>query len=356
MPCSEKMKQRTKKIALLLSVCIVVMLVTAYILTDRHDMLQRSQKVAVITGWAEFHPILNPLAFQYTWLSDDTLLFARENGKDEMAIRNFFRRNIAKNTEEEIYPLSTLMRHVDARHGILLSQDSSSFVARGLSLEYAGLVNWKRNQLYSLHTEEGSWVWLRDGRNLALMGSENQSSFSVAVIRSMASPLKTKRMRFKSDIPFAWNSEIADCGDHFSIFVHGDYNTQDKTADVYESGLGTEPYKEHKHTIHLPDEAELFECHLSPKGDKVAFLLSFEQERAWEKILVRFFPTYTQIKQRRMELWVSDLKGETYSLGEIKLPRTSKNSRMPYSIKWLPDGKRMSYIYDNAIWITSTYK
>jgi len=348
------MKQRTKtKTAILLSICIVAMIATAYVLTDRRDLLQRSDKVTTITGWAEYQPSSSPLEFDHLWLSNDTILFARGGRATEPYVYHFFRRNVVDNTEEEMHQLSASLHDVSAFHGIYPSPDAAWFVAPRARIEDADLVSVHSKRSYVLHPTIGRCFWLKDGHQFAFL--DGNDKFSEAIIRDIDSPLKTRRVRLKTEIPFTPYWQIRDCGDHFSVLTLSEYPYEAKQMDVYETGFGIEPFREQKHRIPIPVEAELRECRLSPQGDRVAFLLYVEQQTLLETILRRFLPTFTQPKQQRIELWISGLKGDAHCLGVMRLPDTPDISR-PYSMKWLPDGKRISYIYDNAIWIITADK
>jgi len=343
------MKLRTKtKTAILLPVGIVVLIVTAYVLTDRRDLLQRSRKVAVTEDWAEFEPFFSRLEFDYTWLSNDTILFARGGRTSEAGGYHFFRRNIVDNTETEMEQLSASMRNVSAFHGTYPSPDAAWLVAPRERIVDADLVSLRRKQSYFLHPTDGRCFWMKDSRQFAFLVGDDK--FSEAIIRSTDSPLKTKHVRLKTEIPFTSYWQIRDCGDHFSVLTLSEYPYEAKQMDVYETGFGLEPFREQKHTISIPAEAELKECRLSPQGDRVAYLLYSDQESPPEKILRRLFHAYTRTKPGRNELWIADLKGGSRCIGVLKLPSTP-DPVQPYSIRWLPDGKRISYLYDGGIWI-----
>ena len=59
----------------------------------------------------------------------------------------------------------------------------------------------------------------------------------------------------------------------------------------------------------------------------------------------RLFPALKTLPQARVSLWVSNLDGSRMKeLGYVK------GIAFIPSLRWLPDGKRMSFIYDKALY------
>jgi len=189
-----KLRAKTKS-AILLLICTVATVVTAYLLTDRRDLLQRSRKAVSIEDWAEYHPFVSPLEFDYTWLSNETILFAR-GGASERGEYRFFRRNIVDNKEEEMHKLSASLHKVSAFHGIYPSPDAAWLVAPRERIEDADLLSVYSKRSYFLHPTEGRCFWLKDGHQFAFL--EGNDKFSEAIIRDTDSPLKTRRVRLKT--------------------------------------------------------------------------------------------------------------------------------------------------------------
>lgn len=94
------------------------------------------------------------------------------------------------------------------------------------------------------------------------------------------------------------------------------------------------PQSVHKYTVELPSGQAVCAMKFSPSGDKVAWVLIDTRSRS------------------TVSLWISELRGRgLHPLGEI---RYADKNQMPYNgiweLQWLPDGKRLSFLYQDALW------
>jgi hypothetical protein len=105
-------------------------------------------------------------------------------------------------------------------------------------------------------------------------------------------------------------------------------------------------------TIHLPGLAS--DVHVSPQGDRMAWLLQNNRALPWDTLLHRLFPAWRMVKHFSMSLWVSRLDGsQMHEVGSIVLRSPAVRAGQiswPWNIRWLPGGKRLSFLYNDALW------
>src|SRR5262249_55625630 len=106
---------------------------------------------------------------------------------------------------------------------------------------------------------------------------------------------------------------------------------------------------------------------ISPQGDRVAWAFETDSVPSWSSWLHKIFPSYRVTSHHVCELWVSRLDGnDMHEVGHLELnPQTSiPQSSMavarqlltyalqdhPDQIRWLPDGKRLSFLYKDALY------
>lgn len=108
----------------------------------------------------------------------------------------------------------------------------------------------------------------------------------------------------------------------------------------------------HTYSFQCPLGGALSDSTLSPSGTSVAFLqLSESQSVPGGAQSLNGSPTEPVIRQ---SLWVGQLNGNhtLRCLGVIDVPNSSQFSESDTlaQIRWLPDGKRLSFLYKRALW------
>src|SRR5262249_15860372 len=94
----------------------------------------------------------------------------------------------------------------------------------------------------------------------------------------------------------------------------------------------------HQWVISLPDGAKANEIALSPRGDLRAWRFSFERS------------TSSGTKVSSEELWVSQLDGTYMRLIGWVEARPPLYDDLAGSLRWTPDGKNLSFIYQKALY------
>jgi hypothetical protein len=107
------------------------------------------------------------------------------------------------------------------------------------------------------------------------------------------------------------------------------------------------------HALALPSETRIVEVVLSPQGDRLAWLL-YAVRHPWPAWLPQRFPWLHADLQHSMGVWVSNLDGSAmHEIGEVILEKGGTKQtpppQEPMILRWLPDGKRISFFYKEGL-------
>lgn len=121
---------------------------------------------------------------------------------------------------------------------------------------------------------------------------------------------------------------------------------------VVEGGFGANAVPSRRIRIPLPYTSDYPDTALSPRGDRIAYLLRYKQAPPLLVLLKRFWPAL-QVRSRSDEaLWISNADGtDMHEIGFEE--QTSKRVNAPalFSyLRWLPDGRSVSYIHEHGLY------
>lgn len=104
-------------------------------------------------------------------------------------------------------------------------------------------------------------------------------------------------------------------------------------------------------TISLPLGAEGGSLVPSPRGDRLAWFMVEKENTFWSEQILRWLPHDMPFGPRySLSLWVSRSDGRGMrKLGKLKTEPTLQ-FRLLNMLRWTPDGKRLSFLHDNALW------
>ncbi len=108
------------------------------------------------------------------------------------------------------------------------------------------------------------------------------------------------------------------------------------------------------YTVSLPGNYYADTIALSPSGDRLAWKLYGHHRSSvsfLNGLLWHLFPNLAQSPQPVIGLWVSRLDGTgMHEVGEMPVPRQDGWNLSLSDLSWTPDGKRLSFTYDGALW------
>ena len=93
------------------------------------------------------------------------------------------------------------------------------------------------------------------------------------------------------------------------------------------------------------------EIKISPTGDRIAWIVDHFYFDPWMTSLHRWMPRSQLTPHWRRELWISRLNGsEMREVEHAPVPDRNGDRLIIKDLRWLPDGKRVSFSYDSALW------
>src|SRR5579884_2324832 len=225
----------------------------------------------------------------------------------------------------------------DGKRLVWLSQNQKWIAAR---LDAADKVEWPR----AGKTVPGFALWMFDSRHwVECVEDYHNDAFTIprAIFHDLEAPRANQTVQF-TGLPDGLPLGITH--DNHVLLYKQDF--ADRTTrkvkpqvDFYEASLDGESASVRDYSISWPQSMRVWDMALSRQGDRLAWrLMPDDLERA------------------TCEIWTSDLRGEARrKIGQVKnLTRLtgdrSIRSPFPVKLRWLPDGKRLSFLYDNALW------
>jgi hypothetical protein len=106
-------------------------------------------------------------------------------------------------------------------------------------------------------------------------------------------------------------------------------------AEFSRIGLDAETVSAQKLTFSLPTSADAADFILSPHGNRLAWILKREREPS-----------------RQYTLYIANADGTgIHPIGSTEGVQVGKGYSWPRDIRWLPDGKRLSFVFKKAVWV-----
>jgi hypothetical protein len=90
----------------------------------------------------------------------------------------------------------------------------------------------------------------------------------------------------------------------------------------------------------------------SPDGKRIAWQVSYDYENPVLVFLHKISSSVQVTKQHRIALWIKDPENaKARELGYLVEDNAQPNQpASPNGLAWTPDGKSLSFLYDNALW------
>jgi hypothetical protein len=103
--------------------------------------------------------------------------------------------------------------------------------------------------------------------------------------------------------------------------------------------------------ISLPFPAAVREARISLDGKQIAMTLTNRQTSLFGRLMKKVFRSYPD-NVTTAGLWVANINGTNmHCLGTVIPPANRDSLAYPRDLRWLPDSKRISYLYGNGIYI-----
>jgi hypothetical protein len=109
----------------------------------------------------------------------------------------------------------------------------------------------------------------------------------------------------------------------------------------------------HSSSFPLPVTAQIKDLELAPAGDRLAWLLVDARRSPLVTMLVRLLPTLGGRfpPTQGISVWVSRLDGtEMHEIGFEQTHATGKDTNVATDLRWMPDGKHLSFLMNDALY------
>ncbi len=341
---------RIRTYAVVLS-CIagLAALFTFAVRSPRRELLDMATRATSVANWNLDHA-------DYHWLSNHEILYFRgdETG-GQTSGWTLYTRDLSTGKDEELKELTGLFR-------------KSYGLAFGMSVSPDGTkLLWPCSQGYFCATPRGQRLFRTTGGDLTVNGhwqadnrhwmefalTPNGSRISSARIHDLGNSTVERIGSFSPalDYPASWTSTKRG-----TIIMDETHTMRGPRSQIrmIEVDFTANGVTANTATIGLPTGSDCINAAFSPKGDRVAWIATADESvsqliRFWR----RLFPARNAPQNRRLELWVSGLRGANMRrIGSMDYHDTRFNAwkNNPHMLRWLPDDRILSFIHDGSLW------
>jgi hypothetical protein len=197
---------------------------------------------------------------------------------------------------------------------------------------------------------------MQDGRHWAeLVRTYDSDHDKHAVLHDVMRPKESTRLPFASADAIQWHGDqhelILSPERMFIELNPAEFNPEKdhSTTQIVEASLDTNPMPRATHILSLPVGEKLNEVAFSPQGDRLAWFCTVQRTPSlftWLLHRLHFSNIHTPLTT---ELWISRMNGrERRLIGSVDVPLKSEDA--PDNLRWLTDGRKLSFVYRNALW------
>lgn len=290
----------------------------------------------------------------YQWLSPDEILYARYPADNldakQKPIPTMLRHSITKKRETEEPLLTRYIRDSESLIKWTVSPDGRSvFWQESYPEASACVFDLKTQAIHRSKTDyvqqtpwAADWAadsrhwYLLNGRTLTFLEADLPQNRRTLNIRQQRALL---HKRILSMLPERALLEISD---------------KDDELHVVEIEPGKKGPSRDRFTAKASEGGTLESPVLSPKADKLAWVMKREFVPPLARWLSRLFPSRTLEKQFQLSVWVGNLAtGEKREVGSLTMPQSKagdEDALMPYDLRWVPDNRRLSFLYGDTLY------
>jgi hypothetical protein len=326
-------------------------------------LLSRAKQIADTKYWRK-----DPGA--YFWLSDHEIMLFRTWPKDP---NEAMRLDLRTMQETPMTPLNKALAAGKAERGdvrllVLPSPDRTRFLCHWsrplfatiasarptftVNIDGTNLVQWPK----SLTDDLTKFKWQQDSKGFVILnpGYKEKTLASVKVY-SCDAPGSPQKIILGREGGFPDNAALT--GDRTLVGI----DMEVLYARPGTAGLKAFPIKAGaKPTLKLlplPKFADNYSTIMSPRGDRIAWVISGTGRKAPSGLLDKFFHFLGKKPVPTAGLWVSKVDGsELHEIGRMEFPWKAKGNTLPSAalrpslVRWMPDGKHLSFIHDEALY------
>lgn len=282
----------------------------------------------------------------YWWLSDHEVMTFRDPDKQDWTL---LRRDLKAGTE---MPLNELTQRFTQSGG---NPDSVQVSPDGKWMLWTGLENG-----VLVATLDGKRFWREKSRHISEVRwhpdsrrwieiVEADEMYSYVILHSVEKPQKGVGKPIFPAIPageeMVDSRNMALTADEHLLVCYWNETTGDLNpiARIRAAGFNANPGNTNKIIFQAPRPSLFGEIVFHPPVGRLVWVL--ECERPWSLLGILGLSVST-------DFWISELKGggSARPVGSLLTKRFGIRGAGPYNVRWTPDGKRLSFVYENALW------
>ncbi|HZO91550.1 MAG TPA: hypothetical protein VFB38_24725 [Chthonomonadaceae bacterium] len=325
-------------------------------LWQQQSLASRASRVGTVASW-------NVVSGDYYWLSNQKVLFCRKDSRGREPLFCF----VPATGQEK--PLPALSRLLQASAGdpatIKVSPDGQWLIwASAHRNRICGARLDGSRSFRGFLSAPSSFHWLgRSGRWVECLWGDQGAACCHALVHSVSSPHRLRRVPVTPRLSAPFLITLTSHQHLLTASVpEGRLNGSRFRVSIQQAGLGNNRAPHRRFTIALPPGRKLCELEFSPNGDRVVWLLEESYVPPVSAWLHRVCPEYSASSGPALGIWISRLDGtQMREVGCVPVTRSwQEHNRVPIQqwarlwpvhIHWLPDGKQLSFVYRDALWM-----
>jgi hypothetical protein len=329
-------------------------------------LLERSTKLADVTHDAEATGAEIPSNF--LWISEHEVLYFRgfwapghlrvatydfttRREKPLTSLTRLFNRSFLRHTEQTVSPDGKWLLWRGEQGEIRAATLENLDALDQDDLDGTRHVNWavpEADEIYPV-------CWMRDSRHLVEFTADYKSGrLTKAVIRRVDAPEESRTILIPASSLLKVDTDIGPVisENHVVAIATNEIDRDEHTITVLQTSLSAGQTRPQRYWIRVSGRSDLYDRVLAPHGDCIAWEAVEEQKDPVRTLLHRLLPFVRAEAERYSVLYVSRISGsEEHQLGYVKMEPTP-DTEGPVDLKWLPDGKHLSFLYNDALWVT----
>ncbi len=303
----------------------------------------------------------------YRWINSDTLLCSSQGPEDSFLTPQFYTFTPATNQKNPLPHLTTdVIKNGGDIQSFRISPNGKQLLYAGKTGVYVEAFDgtppsyWHINE----HTDSdfSTLQWINDGQwvilnqwdsNHGSLPAKRQTELKIFDIQRQNSIVNLSVTPTETRDEMTYIIGVQSGTENPVIYTHpfgfGENGTGRDTFGVLDRNTGKQINQYYKFVKPLRFYSESV-C-LSPNGRRIAYFVMSQPKSRINAMLSRLLPKVFHKDQFRSDLFVSDLDGKNNKLiGTVQYSEDSLYGETIGELQWLPDGKQVSFRYNDALY------
>jgi hypothetical protein len=336
---SQFVRTRGRKWERLILVIAAFVVCGSILLRPERNLLHRATRLNVPTS------LLADESFTYRWLSTNSIFAVRETSQGEYQALKV---DLASGKTTPFTGLDALFQGHEKRSNPFrwaLSPNASwvliQICSPSNSTYFASTLDGSGSLTRSSPGIRNQFMWTRDSQGwFELVEQRTRTNLAVRIHRLDTSQFKEVSVTLPTGSRRYWLEAVAANGS--LLAYESQLGDPSRIVELNQIDLSSNPARLMRLPATLPRRAILLDLFVSPDGERLGWLLSFERSRLSKPRLAGQFPFVDFEKVHTSALWVSKIDGsQMREVGHLKLGASISIAG------WTPDGQHFDFGYLN---------